>query len=70
MIDCVDMEAVQVLKVIIVMCFMGALLSLSAFLLDLTGPASTVLRAIRRHAICSLLTGMSVIISEILKIGI
>ena len=45
------------MKSIISLSFFGIILSLVAFLLDLSGPTHKVLKIIRRHGILNILTG-------------
>jgi len=59
--NCVTPDAVFVLRVIIALCFIVVILSLSGFLMDTTGPTHVVCRAIRFTASLSILSGDAVL---------
>jgi len=58
LVDCVNPEIVQYLRMVIALCFIGLVLALAQFLLDFVGPTLKCLRPLYRNAFFSIFTGV------------
>ena len=57
MYDCVSPHTVMVMQCILAFCFIVILLSLIAFLFDLSAPSNPLLKSLRRNAVFNVLAG-------------
>lgn len=63
--NCVNYRAVFLMKTLIAFCFLAIVSSLSAFILDLTGPQNRIIKMTRRNAIPSIITVILTVIINI-----
>lgn len=76
LVNCVTLEIVQYMRMIIALCFIGLAFAMAQFLLDVVGPTFKYLRPLHRNAFFSIFTvltcvaihGLSYWITELIKI--
>jgi uncharacterized membrane protein len=57
--QCVTPEIANLMRVIIILCFMAMICSLVGFFLDIVGPTKKVMKVIQRNSLPSIFTGNS-----------
>ncbi|KAL5022757.1 hypothetical protein ScPMuIL_001912 [Solemya velum] len=66
MFNCVTHRSVVLMKLIIMLCFVAILCSLSQFLLDIFGPMKRSLKIVHRNGLCSIFTVVICVIINLL----